>query len=175
MDKAQLAKWWDHFRTVNGITLRAIKAVPSDKIDSKPCKDMRTPKELIVHMYTGMKATADGITKGEIVYGDETDKAAAAGIKSHDELLKYATESWNATDRSVRSLNDDKISAMVKTPWGESFPGAVCLQIIGDEHLHHRGQLYAYLRQFGVEPPFLWDFEHNAPEFQPKAVAAQKA
>lgn len=174
MNKAQLGQWWDHFRTVNGITLRAIKAIPKDKVDAKPCKDMRTPKELIVHMYTGMKTVSDGITKGEIVYGDEADKAAASGIKSHEELLKYATECWNAADRSIRSLSDDKISGIVKTPWGESFPGFVCVQIIYDEHLHHRGQLYAFIRQFGVEPPMVWDFEHNAPEFQQKAVA-QKA
>jgi uncharacterized damage-inducible protein DinB len=174
MNKAQLGQWWDHFRTVNGITLRAIKAIPKDKIDSKPCKDMRTPKELIAHMYTSMKGVADGITKGNVVYAPgEPDKTAEAGIKSHDELVKYATESWNATDRSIRSLGDDKISGTVKTPWGE-MPGFVCVQIIYDEHLHHRGQLYAYLRQFGVEPPMMWDFEHNAPEFQEKA-AAQKA
>ena len=175
MNKAQLGQWWDHFRTVNGITLRAIKEIPKDKLDSKPCKDMRTPKELIVHMYTAMKAVSDGITKGEIVYGDEQDKTAAAGIKSHDELLKYAEESWKATDRSVRSLGDDKIMGIVKTPWGESFPGFVCVQIIYDEHIHHRGQLYTFLRQFGIEPPMMWDFEHNAPEFQPKAAAAQQA
>jgi len=73
----------------------------------------------------------------------------------------------------VQSLTDEKITRMVKTPWGESFPGFVCVQIIYDEHLHHRGQLYAYLRQLGIEPPFMWDFEHNAPEFQPRAAAQQ--
>ena len=174
MNKAQLGQWWDHFTRVNGISLRAVQALPKDKIDSKPCKDMRTPKELIVHMYNGMRLTGDGITKGEITYGEDADTGAAAGIRSHDELLRFAADSWKATDASVRSLSDEKIMGIVKTPWGESFPGFVCVQILYDEHLHHRGQLYTYLRQFGIEPPFMWSFENNAPEFQPRAAAAQK-
>jgi uncharacterized damage-inducible protein DinB len=173
MDKAQLRSWWDHFRTVNGITLRGIKEVPKDKIDSKPCKDMRTPKELIAHMYTAMPAVAEGITKGEITWAGEDDAKASAGIKSHEDLVRYASDGWKATDRAVQSLTDEQISAMVKTPWGQSFPGFVCVQILYDEHLHHRGQLYAYLRQMGIEPPFVWDFEHNSPEFQPRAATAQ--
>ncbi len=171
MNKAQLAPMWDHFRTVNGITLRAIKSVPADKIDAKACKDMRTPKELIGHMYNSMRVVADGIAKGEIKWSEEDDKKAAAGLHSHDEIVRFANDSWKATDAAVRSLGDDKLSGMVKTPWGESFPGFVCVQIIYDEHLHHRGQIYAYLRQLGVEPPMMWDFEHNAPEFQPRIAA----
>jgi len=173
MKKADLDQLWDHFRTVNGISLRAIKAIPAGKIDATACKDMRTPKEVIAHMYNAMRLIADGITKGEIVHSDDLDMKAAAGIHSHDELNRFALDSWNAADRAVRSLSDEKLAGLVKTPWGESFPGFVCVQIIYDEHLHHRGQLYAFLRQLGVEPATMWDFEHNAPEFQPRAAAAQ--
>ena len=72
-------------------------------------------------------------------------------------------------------LPSEKIEGLVKTPWNESFPGFVYINIVYDEHLHHRGQLYAFLRQLGVEPPMMWDFEHNAPEFQRRAAAAQQA
>jgi uncharacterized damage-inducible protein DinB len=41
--------------------------------------------------------------------------------------------------------------------------------VVYDEHIHHRGQLYVYLRSMGIEPPFIWSFEDNATEFQPKA------
>jgi uncharacterized damage-inducible protein DinB len=174
VNREQLGQWWDHFRTVNGVTLRAVQALPKDKIDTKPCNDMRTVRELVVHMYNAMRSVAEGTARGEITWSDEEDTKAAAGIKSHDDLIRLANESWKTTDQAIRSLSDEKINGLVKTPWGESFPGFVCAQIIYDEHLHHRGQLYAYLRQLGVEPPFMWSFENNAPEFQPRA-AAQKA
>lgn len=70
-------------------------------------------------------------------------------------------------------MSDEKLSGLVETPWGVSFPGAACLGIALDESLHHRGQFYAYLRALGAEPPNMWDFEHNAPEYRPKAHAAQ--
>ena len=37
-----------------------------------------------------------------------------------------------------------------------------------DEFLHHRGQLYTYVRACGAEPPFMWGFEDNAEGFQPR-------
>lgn len=173
MNKAQLLQWWEHFRTVNGITMRAIQAIPADKIDAKPCSDMRTPKELITHMYNTMRIVADGIGKGEFQMTEEDDAKAAAGFHSLDEIKRFALDSWKSADKAIQSLPDEKVMGMVKTPWGHTFPGFVLVQIIYDEHLHHRGQLFAFLRQMGVEPPFLWDFENNAPEFRPAVPASQ--
>jgi uncharacterized damage-inducible protein DinB len=173
MNKAVLQPMWEHFRTINGITLRAIQAIPQDKLDARPCTDMRTPKELVAHMYNSLRVITDGTAKGEIHWSEEDDKKAAAGLHSKDELYRFALDSWTQADKAVRSLTDEKLTGLVKTPWGESFPGFICVNITYDEHLHHRGQLYAFLRQLGVEPPFMWDFEHNAPEFQPRAAAAK--
>ena len=49
-----------------------------------------------------------------------------------------------------------------------TFPGFVAISVIQDELLHHRGQLYVYLRAMGREVPKMWDFAGNAPEFQPR-------
>lgn len=168
MNKDATNAKWDHFRMINGITMRAIQALPKDKIDSRPCKDMRTPKELINHMYNSMREIAEGAAKGDIKLTEELDNAAVAKLKTYDDVVRFAMESWNASDKAIRSMTDAQLVAMVSTPWGQSFPGFDCVNILYDEHLHHRGQLYAYLRQLGVAPPFMWDFEHSAPEFQPK-------
>jgi len=173
MNKAQLLQWWEHFRTVNDITMRAIQAIPADKIAARPCLQMRTPKELITHMYNTMRIVADGIGKGEFEMTEEDDVKAAAGFHSLDEIKRFTLDSWKSADRAIQSLPDEKVMGMVKTPWGHTFPGFVLVQIIYDEHLHHRGQLFAFLRQLGVQPPFLWDFENNAPEFRPAVPASQ--
>lgn len=170
MTKAMFAPWWDHFRTINGVTFRAIAAIPKDKIDVHPCKDMRSAKELVGHMYYSMRAISEGVPKGEIQWSEDADKAAVANIKTYDDLVKFAQDGWKVADRIFQNVTDAQLSGIVKTPWGESYPGFICANIIYDEHLHHRGQLYAFLRQLGVEPPFLWSFEQNAPEFQPKAA-----
>jgi uncharacterized damage-inducible protein DinB len=162
---------WEEFRLVNGITLRAIQALPKDRIDAHPIPGMRTPKELVAHMATTMRTVIEGVTKGSITADETADSGAA--LKSHDDMVRYVQDCWKAADKAFHSLTDAHIQAMVKTPWGMDFPGHTCVAIVYDEHLHHRGQLYAYLRALGAEPPFMWDFENSAPEFQPRAV--QKA
>ena len=168
MNRNDMLAWWDHFRTVNGITLRIIQSVPKDKIDTRLVKDMRTPKELIAHMYNTMREMAEGAARGEIKMTDEMDAAVVAKLKTHDDIVRYAEESWKATDKAIRSMSEAQVNAMVKSPWGRDFPGFVCVNIIYDEHIHHRGQLYAYLRIMGVAPVMMWDFENNAPEYRQK-------
>src|SRR5437763_13813929 len=104
MNKVVLEGLWEHFRTVNGITLRAIQAIPSDKIDARPCKDMRTAKELVAHMYNTMRSMTDGVQKGEITMTDADDAKIVAGIHSRDELYRFALDSWNFADRLARAL-----------------------------------------------------------------------
>lgn len=171
MNKAQIAGMWDHLRQINGITMRAVAAIPKDQLDGRPVRDMRTPKELVVHLYTMLRYIAEGAKQGEIASYEEHERTAVGRIKTSEDLLRYASECWNAADGAVRKFSDADCAAMVKTPWNVSFPGFVCINIIYDEHIHHRGQLYAYLRVMGVEPPFMWSFENNAPEFQPKQHA----
>jgi len=167
MNKAYVQTLWEELRMVNGITFRVIQAVPKDKIDVRPVRDMRTPRELVAHMYETMRGVAAGIVSGQVVTDENADKGNS--LKTHAEMLQFASECWKSADKSVKSITDAQATAMVKTPWGMDFPGWMCAQIIFDEHLHHRGQLYAYLRALGIEPPFMWDFENNAPEFQQKA------
>lgn len=171
MNRSIVGYMWEELRMIHGITLRVISAVPKDKIDTRPIGNMRTPKELVAHMYTTMRTVAEGITRGSITSDDRADSGAE--LNSLDDMLRYAGDCWNAADRAVQSLTDSQIQGMVKTPWGMDMPGHVCTTIIYDEHLHHRGQLYAFLRALGAEPPFMWDFENNAPEFRPRV--AEKA
>lgn len=171
MNRSIVGYMWEEMRLINGITLRVIHAIPEDKIDARPIGQMRSPKELVAHMYTSMRTVAEGISTGSIT--EDARAESGAELRSRDDMLRYARDCWNAADRVMPTLTDAQIQALVKTPWGADFPGHVCATIIYDEHLHHRGQLYAFLRALGAEPPFMWDFENSAPEFRPRV--AEKA
>jgi uncharacterized damage-inducible protein DinB len=170
VNKQNLMQMWDHIRQVNGVGLRVIEAVPENKLDTQLIPGMKTPKELAVHMYAMvLRGVVEGALNGEIKEIDE--KAIVAGIRTRADLLAYCTECWNAADRAANAMTDEKLMATVKTPWGMSFTGFVCFGVTHDEYLHHRGQMYAYVRAAGVEPPMLWGFEQNAPAYRPKATA----
>jgi uncharacterized damage-inducible protein DinB len=170
MTKQSLMPWWDHMRQANGIALRLIEALPSDKIDACPIPNVRSPKELLVHVYGSMLRTIPaGVVRGEIAMLDE--RAMAAGIRSKDDLLRACRECWGEADRAVQAVTDAQLQAIVKTPWGTDLPGHICMGVIHDEFFHHRGQLYAVLRALGRDVPMMWDFAHNAPEFRPQPRA----
>ncbi len=170
MNRQQLTPMWDHIRQVQGVGLRCIAAIPDDQLDAHPVRDMRTPKELAVHMYAMVvRECAESVLRGNITEIDE--KPLRANIHTKAELLAFCRAQWDAADAAFAKVTDAQLQSMVKSPWGRDLPGFVMFQVTQDEYLHHRGQLYAYLRALGVEPPMLWDFEHNDPAFQPKATA----
>src|SRR5438477_4874154 len=129
--------WWDHLRQANGITMRLAALIPADQFDSHPIKNMRTPKELLVHMY-GMlvKNIPAGIAKAHIEQLDEAPIVASLATK--DDVLRYCRECWQAGDKAVQSITDAQLQAMLKTPWNISFPGWVGGSVINDEYFHHR-------------------------------------
>lgn len=167
MKKTSLTPIWDMMRLRHGIGLRCIEALPADQLDSHPVRGMRTPKELVVHAYGFLRAAAESVPTGTLTMDEKADLAK---IKTREDLVAYAQTSWKAADAAFANITDTQLAANVKAPWGE-MPGATMITTVQDEYLHHRGQLYAYLRQLGVEPPMNWDFEHSAPELQPKQTA----
>jgi uncharacterized damage-inducible protein DinB len=170
MNKQSFTGLWDHLRQANGIALRCIAAIPADQLESHPVPKMRTPKELVVHLYgMALRETIEGALRGEITDLDEAK--LCAGIKTHDDLLKFARDNWNAADRAASQIGDAQLAATVKTPWGVGFPGFVAIVVAQDEFFHHRGQLYTYLRAMGQDVPMMWDFEHNEAAYQPRAAA----
>lgn len=173
MNKQAVLQQWDHIRQVNGIGLRLIEALPEDKLATTVIPGMRAPKELVVHMYGQvLREVAEGTVSGTITNHCEQNEAQiAGGLKTKADLLRYCHESWDAADKAVRSLPDDRIMGMTATPWGMSFPGFVAFTLMSDEYVHHRGQLYAYLRTLGVTPPHMWSFRENAEAFRPMTAA----
>jgi uncharacterized damage-inducible protein DinB len=162
--QAHLATW-DMMRLRHGITLRVIEQIPEDQLTRNPVAGMRTPVELLVHMYAGIESLADSVLTGKCESPDE--KTAVAAIRSRAQLLDYVKQKWASGDAKAKAATDAQLSGMVSTPWGDPFPGAAMIGFIHDEYLHHRGQLYAFVRTYGIEPVMVWDFDHSAPEFRP--------
>lgn len=169
MNKRTFDKVWEQTRQKYGVYLRVLEAIPDDKFQSKPIPGMRTTAALVTHVSGAIvKEIAEGVARGEIRSPSPSEDETAAGITSKAKAIAFAKECWDAADEAVRSIGDEELAATVATPWNMSFPGWVALNILGDEFLHHRGQLYAYARASGGAPPFLWSFGENAPEFAPR-------
>jgi uncharacterized damage-inducible protein DinB len=168
LNKQTLDRRWDLIRQQYGIYLRLLEAIPGDRLRDHVVPGMRTPAELIAHTSgTIVRDFAQGIANGAIAAG-ENEKTVASGLSSCDDALDYACRCWDDANAAMRRVGDEELSATVSTPWNMSFPGSAIFNMMSDEFLHHRGQLYVYARSTGSEPPFLWSFDQNAPEFAPR-------
>ncbi len=172
LNQKGLHAMWDMLRQKHGITLRLVEALPEDRLHVAPIPGMRTPAELIVHLYdVVVKGTPEGVANGRVTVDESAEKGIAAGLKTKRDLLAYMESCWQAGCKAVAATTDQHLTAMVPTPWGMSLPGFALCGVVNDEYLHHRGQLYAYSRALGVEPPMLWDFANNAEPYRPKQTA----
>ncbi len=166
MDTRTLLGMWDLVRQRHGIALRAIALVPDAQLNAHPIAGMRTPAELVTHTYTMLRELPQGVLRGEIRdFGEGHVPVASTAA-----LLRYCEESYAAGEAATRLITDAQLAAEVKTPWGRPFPGWMVFGILHDEYLHHRGQLYVYVRQMGGAPPMMWDFAGNAPQYRPQAA-----
>jgi uncharacterized damage-inducible protein DinB len=169
MTRKDLDHMMNRLRTRHGIALRVIESLPEDKIHSNPIPNMRTPVELVVHLYgLSFRELIEGTQRGEI--RDMDEPAIVKNVRTKADLLRYAKESFDAASKAAASITDAQLAANVKTPWGSSPTGGAMVEAVVDEFFHHRGQLYAYARALGVAPPDMYDFAGNAPEYQPAAA-----
>lgn len=54
-------------------------------------------------------------------------------------------------------MSDEDLARPVESPFG-AYPAWRYFDFGYDEHWHHRGQLYTYLRLLGKQPPMLYDY-----------------
>lgn len=152
-----------HWDGVNNVTLKLIKQMPEDKLDLKPTEKNFTFKELVAHIYQSEKVFADTCLIGELKIEDFKE-SPAPGIKTVDELYNYAKEVHENTKKVVAGLSDeDLMTKIVKAPWGD-MPIFFHLNGVYEHLLHHRGQMYIYLRMAGVENPVFMYEGAEAPE-----------
>ena len=156
MEKKVLMGMLGYFDKVQKVTLKAIKLIPRNKLNFKPCPEVMSVKELVTHMYSGEKAFTDGARKGVITQADFAQTRPV--VKTVNDLLKLAKRVHQNTNRIAKSLTPAQMKKKVKCFWGDELPAWTCFTVSYDEHWHHRGQLFTYLRLMGIKPPDLYDF-----------------
>lgn len=168
MNKEALLAQYGYFKMVHGVTLRMIGAFADEDLDFRPKPGMRSPRELILHIYGMLKTFPIGISQGKLTQEAENPaipesaegKIAITELKSVADCQNYARNCFQIADTTAASLTDEQLTQQIESPFG-TFPAWQYFTFAYDEHWHHRGQLYTYLRLLGKEPPMLYDYENS--------------
>jgi len=165
MTKSDILAKLEYFNMVHGVTLRAIAGLSDQELDYRPKPNMRTPRELIFHIYTQellVEAVRSGGFNAEIASrSNPEDPAVAAEVKalsSVSALRAYAEKCHRHAESIIKGMSEEELNRPVDSPYG-TFPVWRFFEFAYDEHWHHRGQLYTYLRLLGKEPTMLYDYQ----------------
>jgi uncharacterized damage-inducible protein DinB len=166
MNKQELLARRDYFNLVHGVTVRAIGVFSDTELDFRPKAGMRTPRELVFHVYAQERALAEAAQLGQFTMEmanrsnpEEPSLAATiSALRTVSDVRAYATACHEAAERIFRSLSDEEIRRQIASPFG-TYPASQYFLFAYDEHWHHRGQLYTYLRLLGKQPPDLYDYQ----------------
>jgi uncharacterized damage-inducible protein DinB len=166
MNKQDLVERCDYFDLVHGVTLRAIGIFGDRDLDFRPRPEMRTPRDLIFHTYTQEKLLAESARDGAFTIEmanlsnpeDPSNASALDALATVAKATAYANRCHRIADDIFRGISDDQVERPVESPFG-TYPAWRYFAFAYDEHWHHRGQLYSYLRLLGKEPPMLYDYQ----------------
>ena len=166
MKKETLLARRDYFNMVHCVTLRAIEALSDSDLAFRPHPGMRTPRELIFHIYAQEKLLAEAAQLGqftiEMANGsnpeDPANAAALAALATVSDAVAFANTQHQVAENIYRALSDEQVARSIESPFG-TYPAWQFFQFAYDEHWHPRGQLYTYVRLLGKEPPMLYDYQ----------------
>jgi uncharacterized damage-inducible protein DinB len=165
MNKSDFLTKLEYFNMVHGVTVRAIAGLSDREIDFRPQPNMRTPRELIFHIYTQEKTLAEAMQLGRFTpeaanRSNPEDKTVAAEVKALatvNDLKVYAEACHRQAEGILKTMSEEDLARPVESPFG-TYPAWRYFDFAYDEHWHHRGQLYTYLRLLGKEPLMLYDY-----------------
>jgi uncharacterized damage-inducible protein DinB len=131
-------------------TVRLMKVTPDDQYDWRPCDSAMTLGELMNHLYQAEMGLAEAAVHG--AYPSEFPSYTSTA-----ELLAAYDTSHTAAIEKVRALSPEAWEEMI-TPFGpqSTMPRLALLTLALEHEIHHRGQLYVYLRMLGCEVPALF-------------------
>jgi uncharacterized damage-inducible protein DinB len=163
VDQKTFSTLREYFDMVHSVTVRAIDAFIDQDLDFRPKPDMRTPRELLFHIYSQEKILAEAARQGQFTAeaasrsNPEEQAAELQALVTVHDLRAYA-QACHQTAQSIFSLmSESELNHSVESPFG-TYPAWRFFAFAYDEHWHHRGQIYTYLRLLGKQPPMLYDY-----------------
>ncbi len=140
---------YSYLEEIHNSNLACLDLFPPDKLDYKPVAEIYSLKDLFKHMYANQKFYVTTAKLGKMNISDYK-RFMAEDCRSKPDLQKYMQSTFAQTKELFK---DEKIlSKKVSTIAGIR---SVFHLFLGElEHqIHHRAQVYTYLRILGIKPP----------------------
>lgn len=145
MNKNVFLRYW---QSVRQLTLKLLDEFPREAFDFRPAPEVMTVSQLFKHILKVEIYIRNGFLNNE---WDTPDELGSNMFEK--ELLRDRLRIENQkTMQLLSELPDGRFMKIRETPFGK-ISGEILLMVAIDEEIHHRGNLYTYLRCLGKIPP----------------------
>lgn len=133
-------------------TTRLMKSAPNDKYDWKPEDTAMTLGGLMNHLYLSELFFVESTVTGGF---DKENRPQP--VNDTEALIAAFDQSHSEGVAKIASLTPEQLNETI-TPFGpeKTMPRSFLMQVMLEHEIHHRGQLYTYLRMLGCECPALF-------------------
>lgn len=132
-------------------TISVMKVAPSDKFEWKTCESAMTLGALMNHLWQAESGLVEAALTASL------PKTRMEPLNNTEDLIAAFETSHVENVSKVCALTPEQMKETV-TPFGEAnaMTRQALLHGLLEHEIHHRGQLYTYLRILGVELPPLF-------------------
>jgi len=148
---------YEYLKMVQLTTLDVIAAFPDEKLDWHPKEDMRSPRELIEHIYGQAVAKLKAAKRGTMTLQELMDEHNAPRDTGTEELIAWCRTRMDEVEKLLDGLTDEDWARNIEGFFGV-FPTPTFVSITYDEWWHHRGQLTVYLRLLDISVPDIYAY-----------------
>ena len=142
-----------HWQGHRSLTRRVIELFPEKDFFEFSIGGMRTPAQLTTELLSigapALKAIVDSDSKPYTENGFEWDSKAKF-LAKWDEFTSAINANWE-------ELTIEDFSKTFNLFGQYEFPVIQNIFYFIDNEVHHRGQMYVYLRALDINPPFFWE------------------
>lgn len=139
--KAFIASWLSHRKALHDL----IDVVKDEHLNYKPWDNAMSLSELVLHISGSTTMFANTVKDGKF-----TPPSASAPVASAAELKAHVEGETNRTKADMEAFTDEQLTRIVEF-MGMQMPGMALLTMMKDHEIHHKGQLFTYVRLLGVE------------------------
>lgn len=143
----------NHWQGHRNLTRRVIEAFPETDFFEFNIAGMRTAAQLTAELLSIGAPAMTAIVNRQVTPYSEPEgiaRSKAAYLAQWDADTNTINEQW-------AKLSPEDFSETFNLFGQYEFPVIQNVLYFVDNEIHHRGQMYVYLRGLGIEPPFFWE------------------
>jgi uncharacterized damage-inducible protein DinB len=141
-----------HLARLRNMLVSIVAAMPEDKYDFRPTKEVRSFREMVLHLISDNFSHL-GYAAGKSK--EDSDKLAEKykNIRTRAEMLAALGDSYDYGDKVLAGLNDQNAMDKVTAMRGEHTNRVGAVLEAFEDQMDHYGNFVVYLRLNGIVPP----------------------